>query len=63
MAGLLSELQTEHQQLKLGALGFVTASFSPPPRLNPRPEEEEEEKGPGFSRSHVRLFISDLTTC
>ena len=65
MAGLLSELQTGHQQLKLGALGFVTASFSPPPRLNPRPEEEEEEeeKGPGFSRSHVCLIISDLTTC
>ena len=28
-----------------------------------RPEKEEEEKGPGFSRSRMRLIIADLTTC
>ena len=31
--------------------------------LVPRPEEGEEKKGPGFSRSRMRLIISDLTTC
>ena len=30
--------------------------------LVPRPEEEEE-KGPGFGCSRMRLIISDLTTC
>ena len=33
------------------------------PSLVPRPEEGEEKKGPGFSRSRMRLIISDLTTC
>ena len=33
------------------------------PSLVPRPKEEEEEKGPGFSHSRMRLIISDLTTC
>ena len=31
--------------------------------LVPRPEKEEEEKGPGFSRSHMRLIILNSTTC
>ena len=25
--------------------------------------EVEEEKGPGFSHLHMRLIISDITTC
>ena len=29
--------------------------------LVPRPEEEEEEKEPGFSRLHMRLIILDLS--
>ena len=29
--------------------------------LVPRPKEEEEEKGPGFSRSYMRLIILDLS--
>ena len=28
--------------------------------LVPTPKEEGEEKGPGFSRSRMRLIISDL---
>ena len=28
--------------------------------LVPSPEEEEEKKGPGFSRSRMRLIISDF---
>ena len=31
--------------------------------LIPRPKEEEEEKGPGFSCSRMHLIISDLTMC
>ena len=27
------------------------------------PWPEEEEKGPGFSHSHMRLIISDLGRC
>ena len=31
--------------------------------IHPIPGEEGEEKGPGFSCIHMRLIISDLTTC
>ena len=31
--------------------------------LIPRPDEEKEKKGPGFSHSCMHLIISELTTC
>ena len=31
--------------------------------LVPRPVEAEEEKGPGFSRSRMRVIITNLSTC
>ena len=40
---------------------FVKGSQGDSSSLVPRPEEEEKE--PGFSRSCMRLIISDLTTC